>query len=471
MKREDTNLELDAILRRATAQSPGPPTPECADPEMLAAYYDRSLAEPDRDRLEAHFADCARCQAQLSAIARADEAGIGARSRPKVSWLRPLIVVPALAAAAALLLVIRTMRTSTDQSRRSEQVAMATHEVPLADLAARAPASVSPPAAATAPNAPASNEIAMNEAKPEAPRITEHRRAPARRDEPREPAMSLAKKPQLQKYGGEVIASAPISKLSGDIASTQAAPATGPSPVSAPAQAGAVSAPVQVGSPETSAAQSSQPPPAAPAPYAMSETATAPRALAQSVSSFAAQNSGASETSSTAPVGRAATGAGAGAAIGPSVGAAQMQQATSPPAKAAIGTGTGAIAGSALPSRATAPEVVAMISSPEQKATWIVGRNGMIVRRDPDGSTHPQHSGVTTDLTAGAAPSATVCWIVGRSGTIIRTADGEHWVLITPPTGDNFVAVASDSADHAVVTTAAGQNFATTDGGSSWHRQ
>jgi hypothetical protein len=44
-------------------------------------------------------------------------------------------------------------------------------------------------------------------------------------------------------------------------------------------------------------------------------------------------------------------------------------------------------------------------------------------------------------------------------------------VLITPPTGDNFVAVASDSADHAVVTTAAGQNFATTDGGSSWHRQ
>ena len=475
MKREDTNLELDAILRRATAQSPGPPTPECADPEMLAAYYDRSLAAPDRDRLEAHFADCARCQAQLSAIARADEAGVAARSRPKVSWLRPLIVVPALAAAAALLLVIRTMRTSTDQSRRSEQVAMATHEVPLADLAARAPASVSPPAAATAPNAAASNELALNETKPVAPRMTEHRRAPARRDEPREPAMSLAKKPQLQKYGGEVIASAPISKLSGDIASTQAAPATGPSPVSAPAQAGAVSAPVQAGSPEASAAQSSQPLPAAPAPYAMGENAaTAPRALAKSVSSFAAQNSGASETSSTAPVGRAATGAGAGgAAIGASVGAAQLhlEQAPSPPAKAAISSGTGAIAGSALPSRATAPEVVAMISSPEQKAAWIVGRNGMIVRRDPDGSTHPQHSGVTTDLTAGAAPSATVCWIVGRSGTIIRTADGEHWVLITPPTGDNFVAVASDSADHAVVTTAASQNFATIDGGATWHRQ
>jgi hypothetical protein len=294
--------------------------------------------------------------------------------------------------------------------------------------------------------------------------MTEHHEAPVRRDEPRERAMPLAKKPHLQNYGGEVIASAPISKLSGDIASTQAAPATGPSPVSAPAQAGAVSAAVQAGSPEVSAAQSSQPPPAAPGPYAMGENAaTAPRALAKSVSSFAARGYGPSEVSNAPP--------GAGAAIGASAATAQLQQATSPSSGPALGSGGGAIVGAAVPRAASPPEVLAMISPPDQSAGWQVGRNGLVLRRDPDGSTHPQHSGVTTDLTAGAAPSATVCWIVGRSGTIIRTADGEHWVLITPPTGDNFVAVASDSADHAVVTTAAGQNFATTDGGSSWHRQ
>jgi len=180
----------------------------------------------------------------------------------------------------------------------------------------------------------------------------------------------------------------------------------------------------------------------------MSQNSMAPRALARSASSFAAQNSGASETSSAAPVG----GAVAGAAIGAGVGAAQsqLQQTTSPSA------GT--------------PEVLAMISPPDQKSGWQVGKNGMIVRRDPDGTTHPQHSGATTDLTAGAAPSSTVCWIVGRSGTIIRTTDGEHWELITAPTGDNLVAVTSDSANHAVVTTASGQSFATSDGGSSWHR-
>jgi photosystem II stability/assembly factor-like uncharacterized protein len=73
-------------------------------------------------------------------------------------------------------------------------------------------------------------------------------------------------------------------------------------------------------------------------------------------------------------------------------------------------------------------------------------------------------------LIAGAASSSTVCWIVGRSGTIIRTSDGEHWELVAAPTGDNLVRVASDSAEHAVITTAAGQNFATSDGGASWHR-
>jgi hypothetical protein len=465
LKREDTNLELDAILRRATAQSPGPATAECAGPEMLAAYYDRSLAEPDRARLEAHFADCARCQAQLAAIAHADETASSARPRLGVSRLRPLIVVPAFAAAAALLLVVRSMRTPIDQSRGARQVAMAKHEAPLTDLAARAPA----------PSAPAANEIAMNEAKPAEPpvthRMTEHHEAPERRDEPRSRTMPLAKKPHLQKYGGEVIASAPSSKSSADLANTEAAPAPGPPPVSAPAQAGAVSAPVQAGSTETSAAQSSQPSPAAP--YAMSETATAPRALAESVSSFAASNSRAGEVSRAAPVGGAATGAGAGAAIGASVGAAQLnlQQQTSPSAGAAFGSGTGAIVGAAVPHAASPPEVLAMISPPNQSAGWQVGRNGLVLRRDPDGSTHPQHSGVSTDLTAGAAPSSTVCWIIGRSGTIIRTTDGERWDLITAPTGDNLVAVASDSADHAVVTTASGQNFATTDGGATWHRQ
>jgi len=84
----------------------------------------------------------------------------------------------------------------------------------------------------------------------------------------------------------------------------------------------------------------------------------------------------------------------------------------------------------------------------------------MILRRDAMAELNPQHSGVSTDLTAGAAPSATV-WLGRRpQRNYIRTTDGEHWDLVASPTGDNLVRVASDSAEHAVITTAAGQNFA-----------
>ncbi|MEA2680225.1 MAG: hypothetical protein QOK03_1947, partial [Candidatus Binataceae bacterium] len=362
------------------ARAPGPATPECADPEMLAAYYDRSLAEPDRDRLEAHFADCARCQAQLAAIARADEAAPATRPRLGVSWLRPLIVVPALAAAAALLIVVRTMRTSNEESRARDQIAMAKQEAPLMDLAARAPAPVSPPAAATVPNAPASNEIAMNEAKQAAPRAAEHR------DELRKHTMSHAKESHLRRSEGDVIASAPSRTASSDLG-TEAAPATDRPPVSPPAQ---------TSSEGRVAAPSREAPSAAPASSAMSQGDAAPRAYA-GAGSLPARGYGPSEVGGPPPVG-------GGAAAG-----------------AEIGSATGAIAGAAIPNVATSPEVLAMISPPDQKAGWQVGKNGMILRRDLDGRNRAQHSGVSTDLTAGAAPSATVCWVVGRSGTIIRT--------------------------------------------------
>jgi photosystem II stability/assembly factor-like uncharacterized protein len=101
----------------------------------------------------------------------------------------------------------------------------------------------------------------------------------------------------------------------------------------------------------------------------------------------------------------------------------------------------------------------------------MAGKRGTILIRDADGITRSQHSGVETDLTAGAAPSTTVCWIVGRSGTILRTTDGENWTKIASPTDADLAGVAADSAERAIISTAAGQRFGTTDGGTSWHQQ
>jgi photosystem II stability/assembly factor-like uncharacterized protein len=117
------------------------------------------------------------------------------------------------------------------------------------------------------------------------------------------------------------------------------------------------------------------------------------------------------------------------------------------------------------------PAAFASISSPDRSVAWIVGKNGSVQRRDADGTTHMQHSGVSTDLVAGASPSARVCWIVGRSGTIIRTTDGEHWERIGAPTTENLTAVSASSAHDVAITTAGGQIFATSDGGVTWRRQ
>lgn len=397
MKRDDQNLEpLDAILRRASALSPGPATPQCADPELLAAYYDRSLVQPERDRLEAHFADCARCQMQLVAIARAGEAGStdirsGVRPHFAVSWLqqRWRIAIPALAAAAALLIVVRAMRSSDDEFRRDHLIAMAKHEAPLADLAARAPAAASPPAVASAPAAPSSSELAMNEVKPAAPRMPEHR----------EELASEYRAKSVDRAGA--IASGKLAKSF--------------------AVAGAASAPAVK-------AESAEVP------------AERPRAELQMSESAAGLRD------------------------------QQAQQTTNPPAVGAYGGAASAVAGLAMSAPAAAPEPLVTISPPGRTSTWMIGKRGMILMRDAAGKTHPQHSGVETDLTAGAAPSPTVCWIVGRDGTILRTTDGETWTKIASPTDADLTSVAADSAQHAAVTTATGQNFATTDGGTSWHR-
>jgi hypothetical protein len=349
---------LDAILRRAMREQPGAATPECADAESLAAYWDKSISTADREGLEAHLGGCARCLEQLAAIARAVESARDAKSASEVPWYRRWrVAIPAMAAAAAVVFVvfITMQRPSIEESRSDQLVAMAKREAPAMELAAKLPA-VAPAVPAGAPTAPvaiaaapASNEIAMNEAKTAAP--------------PRAEAMSGATTPR------------------------------------------------------------------------MADSAAAPAARAMTAPAVAAPNAGVPGFG-----GKVADGiAGAGGAV------------------------------SAL--EKTPAQPIVTISAPDQSVSWIVGKNGMVRRRDADGSVHIQHSGVSTDLAAGAAPSATVCWIVGNSGTIIRTTDGEHWVLVTSPTADNLVAVSASGTNDATITTAGGQSFATSDGGANWHPQ
>jgi hypothetical protein len=171
---DKSNEPLDAILRRAMSERPGPATPECADAESLAAYSDRSLPAPERKRLETHFADCTRCQVLLADITRADESARETKAASEIPWYRRWrIAIPALAAVAAVVVFVSMRRPTNDQSQTDQLGAMAKNEAPAAELSAKTLA-VTPAAPAAVPAAPsvaqappvaaaASNEIAMNE--------------------------------------------------------------------------------------------------------------------------------------------------------------------------------------------------------------------------------------------------------------------------------------------------------------------
>ena len=89
--------EVPVRLLRETLESRVPPGPpgECLDAETIAAWADDTLGRDERRAVEAHAADCARCQALVAAMARTAPPA-AARSwwrAPVMGWLVPLTAV------------------------------------------------------------------------------------------------------------------------------------------------------------------------------------------------------------------------------------------------------------------------------------------------------------------------------------------------------------------------------------------
>ena len=449
MTPDDRNKEpLDAILRRTMRAQPGPPTPECADAESLAAYSDRSIGAAERERLETHFADCMRCQVLLADIARAGESARGVQAASEVPWYqRWRIAIPALAAVAAVVVFIAMRRPVNEESQSPEVIAMAKREAPSLPMPDMAPAPAAPIAAPAAPAAPPeSNEVAMDEARRATAAREDAKSATAPRARENTVAAPEAAPRTFQHPAAEVTAD--TGRV---VAIAPAAPVVAPGPVAAGRPTASVSSDVAMNQAQPEAAEQARSKDYAP----LQESS---RASAPIGGAMAAPMGGPPPP----PVAAGAVGHG-GAAIGAGSGAI---------AGAAAAGGGGSLSASSGDYVADSrPAAFASISSPDRSVAWIVGKNGSVQRRDADGTTHMQHSGVSTDLVAGASPSARVCWIVGRSGTIIRTTDGEHWELIGAPTTENLTAVSASSAHDVAITTAGGQIFATSDGGVTWRRQ
>jgi hypothetical protein len=121
---------IDRLLRETlnSHAADNPPTP-CPDAEVAAAFADDTLTRHERLRVEAHVADCGRCQMWIAALEK---------TRPPVAprawWRRRAIawLVPIAAAATALIVWINVTR-GTDVGRSPVSSQTARNETPALD--------------------------------------------------------------------------------------------------------------------------------------------------------------------------------------------------------------------------------------------------------------------------------------------------------------------------------------------------
>jgi hypothetical protein len=161
---------------------------------------------------------------------------------------------------------------------------------------------------------------------------------------------------------------------------------------------------------------------------------------------------------------RAVTGAAAAPAVSAEPNRAEADRPAAAPAPA-----TQAFGAESRKSLARGSRIDLTSSTPGVR--WRIANPG-IVERSVDGgaSWEPFDTGVRSTLAAGSCPSVTVCWVVGDAGVVLLTTDARTWRQVPRPTPTDLVAVDATDGGTAVVTTAAGQRFRTTDAGATWTR-
>ena len=119
--------------------------------------------------------------------------------------------------------------------------------------------------------------------------------------------------------------------------------------------------------------------------------------------------------------------------------------------------------------RLEASAATVLIQTPSPSVQWRLAPSGLVERTtDAGASWEAQAVAPGLEPLAGSAPSGSVCWIVGRAGAIFRTTDGQAWERVTAPETVDFVAIDATDSSRAVVTSAGGTSYATSDGGRTW---
>ncbi len=421
----------DALLRASLSRLPGGDAPAgCVDAETLAAWSERALPAPDAARIDAHLADCSRCQALLAAFVRTEPEAAAAATAPIwARWPTFKWLVPAATLAATVVIVAVLTRETRDAALAPVQ--MARQEV---SNAAPAPAQERP-AEATADQAASlsdradaearSNEIRQSAAGAPAPPITA-------------PAAPAAPPPQSRPT---LTDGAPNVSLGA--AGQAAAAQTRPAPTADAEKSSAKLDSVQV--------------------------TNIPLDRNRSYQALVVLTPGAQQE--PGPGARSEAGAPAQRTVSFSNVVAEI---VSAPRAAFAAAGSGGRAGRGRAGAARAAEAAAEAAALPNTipARWRILATGVVERSTNGGATW--HA-VTVDtrvlVSGGVSPSDLVCWLIGPGGTVVLSTDGLTLRRVPFPETTDLVSVAAENDRQATVTTADGRTFVTFDGGATWTRR
>ncbi len=413
----DKDKQASEMLRRslaAPAGAPGSGIGACPDPEILAAYSERSLDPEEASRWNLHFSQCARCREQLVLLVRArDSAGKIEEKRPRAPsmvwdwrWLAP--------ATAAIIFVI-VVQVFRPTHRGTEQPIVASNQQAAPATSSAAPESA--PNSSSGADSLARTSPNSNAAESEAPS--------------RELSLGLAEKQRDQ-------ANAIVSL--GNRSNTELDQAA------KPADAKKADTSIPAGNSSATGSASGT---------VIVEAAVAPAAPAARVS---AQPIPPDVSDSTT---------GGAISVPP---AAASKSVRSEHLSAAVATNRSFAQTEAVTVQAgDETSARTLVRTPDPQVLWRFS-SGRYVERSTDAGTtwRVQWTSPNAHLVAGAAPATDNCWLVGRDAMILVTTDGRKWKTIEPPAETDFIEVTATDASSATVTSADGRKFTTTDGGKRW---
>jgi Photosynthesis system II assembly factor YCF48 len=451
MAPRDDDKAMDGLLRRSLARDAAAGN-ACPEPDILAAYCERSLDAEEMARHDQHFSECARCREKLAAIFRAGsvteipvvqeamEAAEAApramapspvaayapekRARPGIfdwRWLAPV--------AAAILVVVfiygrNASRLGKPQSS-GKQVAMTKPEaVPPAGLTDTESSAQHPAVPLPAPPKP--RATGKGAAQPTAPPVGRELPQMARNSAPATPLPDR----EVNRIG--VLRSEYESR--NDLKKRAEAATATSMEKQTPAELDSLSATKT----DADIARAKSAPTAAPTPSATART-----------------------QAETKEAGTRPEAAGQKSLVGGMANPRKQAQG----AAGATATDNLRVTSQVLQVQAAAP----VIQTPDAGVQYRIPGAGVVERSSDGGATwQGQSVKSNAEILAGAAPSEKVCWLVGRGGVILLTTDGQNWKKIPSPAAVDLVGVTAADATFATVTVADGRRFSTQNGGRTW---